>query len=66
MGKDRITKREREQDATEKWLSENDPEYAEQKKNWQTPSTDALARENSRHSSLADLKELEIGKHRNS
>lgn len=32
------------QDEAEKWLAENDPDYAEQKKKWTAPTTDALAR----------------------
>lgn len=31
-------------DAAENWLRENDPEYETQKRAWQTPATDALAR----------------------
>ena len=58
MVEKRITKRDRERDAAEKWLSENDPDYAEQKKKWQTPSTDALARDRVVHQSMNELTPL--------
>ncbi len=61
MSKERITKREREQDAAEKWLSENDPEYVQQKKKWQTPSTDVLARDRMIHQSMKELTALKSG-----
>ncbi len=65
MGKGRITKQEREKDAAEKWLSENDPDYAEQKKAWQTPSTDVLARDKKIHSTLKDMVPLTPRNHGN-
>ena len=43
------------QDAAEAWLKNNDPNYAEQKKSWQTPATDALVRERGPHESMRDL-----------
>ncbi len=46
-------------DAAEEWLAENDPDYAEQKKKWQIPTTDALARDRSVHSTLRDLVPIE-------
>ena len=49
MIRKRITGQDRNRDKTEQWLSENDPEYVEQKKKWQTPSTDALARNRTEH-----------------
>ncbi len=55
MSEKKITRREREQDAAEAWLAKNDPEYSEQKKNWQTPSTDALARDREKHQSMKDI-----------
>ena len=58
MKKEMITGRERERDEAEKWLVENDPDYAESKKKWQTPSTDALARDRGTHPSLQDLTPL--------
>jgi len=45
----KIIGRDMNRDSTEKWLSENDPDYAKQKKKWQTPSTDALARDRKTH-----------------
>ena len=65
MGKGRITKREKEKDAAEKWLSENDPDYAEQKKKWQTPSTDVLARDKKAHPTLKDMVPLNPRNHGN-
>ncbi|MCH8839775.1 MAG: hypothetical protein IH831_03700 [Planctomycetes bacterium] len=62
MSKEQITGREREQDAAEAWLAENDPEYGERKKNGQTSATDALARSRSRHVSLTEVKEITPGK----
>jgi len=46
------------QDAAEKWLLENDPEYAERKRSWTPRTTDALSvalsERNAPHSSLKD------------
>lgn len=51
---------ERKRDAAEAWLAENDPEYAKNKRSWQSPSTDALERD---RSEPAEFKELQpIGK----
>lgn len=63
MSEKQITGRERERDAAEAWLEKNDPEYGKQKKSWQTPSTDALARDRTRHPSLKEIKEVAPGKH---
>ncbi len=52
-----------ERDAAEAWLAKNDPDYSKQKRGWQTPSTDALARDRSRHQSLKELKEVRPGTH---
>lgn len=64
MGEEIITGRDRERDATEKWLVENDPDYKEQKKKWQTPSTDALARDRTKHSTMKDLVLIGPGNYR--
>lgn len=61
MAEKNITKRDRKRDAGEKWLFENDPDYAEQKKKWQTPSTDALARDRIVHQSMRELTPLRPG-----
>lgn len=58
MARNKITGREREIDSAEKWLAENDPDYANQKRNWQTPSTDALARDRNEHHSMRDLQNM--------
>ena len=51
------------QDAAEKWLSDNDPDYAEQKRKWQTPTTDALVRDRRPHSSMEELTEIDPAAH---
>ena len=55
MSEHEIKGRDRERDPAEEWLANNDPNYAEQKKSWQTPSTDALARDRTKHATLKDL-----------
>ena len=49
----------RKQDLTEKWLAENDPDYKQRRRGWQTPSTDALAQKPEIHPTLADLTPIE-------
>ena len=50
-----------ERDAAESWLAKNDPNYATEKKKWQTPSTDALARDRETHKSIKELSPLNPG-----
>ena len=50
-----------EQDAAEKWLAENDPEYAQRKKDWQSPATDALARERRIHKDFREITPVNAG-----
>ena len=59
MKKDKIKGRDQQQDAAEKWLSDNDPDYANTKKGWETPSTDALARSRVVHSTLEEVDEMQ-------
>lgn len=58
MSRSKVTGREKERDAAEAWLANNDPDYAETKKSWQTPSTDALARDRREHRTLRDLQSV--------
>lgn len=51
-----MTDRNRKQDAAEEWLAKRDRQYKTRKRDWQTPSTDALERMNSQH--VADTSEL--------
>lgn len=60
MSRKKITGRERERDAAEEWLLKNDPEYATRRRSWQTPSTDALARDREEHPTLRELQSLGI------
>lgn len=60
----RISSRERSRDAAEAWLAKNDPQYADTRKRWQTPSTDALAsfhsERNIAHPSLEDHRRMDL------
>lgn len=57
----KITGRERVEDAAEKWLRENDPDYKHRKRGWQSPSTDALARDRDEHVTLRHKSALRPG-----
>lgn len=67
MSKKEVTGRARgaRMDAAEKWLSEHDPQYAQNRRSWQTPTTDALAHAlsdlNEPHPTLADLEPVPGG-----
>lgn len=55
-------------DPAEAWLAANDPDYAEQKKKWTAPTTDALSRINSEinetHHTLQDSQDMGDGNYR--
>ena len=51
-------------DAAEKWLAENDPDYHKNKRLWQQPSSEALARNRKEHKSLEDLEDMGAGSYR--
>lgn len=55
------SRRARLADAAEKWLAENDPEYAERKKEWQSPATDALSRERRIHKDFREITPVNAG-----
>lgn len=61
MNKNKVTGRERMQDAAEAWLAKNDPDYVTEKKKWQTPSTDALARDREKHHSMKESSPINPG-----
>jgi hypothetical protein len=62
MSRKKITGRDREMDAAEAWLANNDPEYDVRKRDWQTPSTDALARDRDEHPTLTEIHPIgEVG-----
>lgn len=58
MSQNKVTGRERERDDAEAWLARNDPEYKKTRRSWQTPSTDALARDRSEDPALHELQKV--------
>lgn len=50
------------QDEAEKWLAENDPDYANQKRKWVSPTTDALTRDRRLHRTLRESTPVNPGK----